>query len=64
MRAEWRRIEADVKLFVKWEGADLYALHEMGYRLADCISDLTPLQRSVIIAVRREAIRQIQEQSK
>ena len=60
MRAEWQRIEADVRLFLKWEGDNLYALHELGYRFTDRIGDLTPLQRWVLVALRGHILSQNQ----
>lgn len=64
MRAEWQRIEADVKLLAKWEGDNLYALHELGYHLTDRIGDLTPMQKWTLIAVWNRVLKQIKDQRK
>lgn len=44
MRAEWLRIEAEVKALQSKDGVEFHNLHQQGYRLVDLICDLTPLQ--------------------
>jgi len=44
LRAEWLRIEAEIKALQSKDGVKLYNLHHLGYRLAGYVGDLTPLQ--------------------
>ena len=44
MRAEGLRINEEVRALQAVDGIKLYNLHHLGYRLAEQVGDLTPLQ--------------------
>lgn len=49
MRAEGLRISAEVRALQAVDGIKIYNLHHLGYRLAEEIGDLTPLQTRFLV---------------